>query len=206
MKDIENKDQEVVEATTNAAVSHNGHKYVDLGLPSGLLWATCNVGANSPEEYGDYFAWGETEPKQEYNWDTYKFNQEEGFSKYDADEKEELDLEDDAAYVNWGGNWRMPTREEMDELQEYCEWIWSHSNKGYIVKSKVNGFAIFLPATGYRDDFIFYNGTVGYAWSRSLNEFNARSARNIRFSSDEVKAGRSFRSDGQSVRPVCPRQ
>ena len=107
------------------AQTENGHEYVDLGLPSRIKWATCNVGATTPEEYGDYFAWGETEPKDNYDWSTYKWCNESNatMTKYctdssygTVDNKTVLELEDDAAYVNWGGNWRMPTKAELDEL------------------------------------------------------------------------------------------
>ena len=120
------------------AQSQNGHEYVDLGLPSGTLWATCNVGATKPEEYGDYFAWGETVPKDEYSWKTYKWEEyvvnNDGtykvvIKKYNnnnmygnTDNKSELDLDDDAAYANWGNNWRMPSIEQIRELRNYCDW------------------------------------------------------------------------------------
>ena len=96
----------------------DNHEWVDLGLPSGTLWATCNVGANAPEEYGDHFAWGETSPKDVYNWSTYQWCNGSMFTltKYNTesslgmvDNKTELDPEDDAAYVNWGPSWRTPT-------------------------------------------------------------------------------------------------
>ena len=113
----------------NATGTENGHDYVDLGLPSGTKWATCNVGATAPEEYGDYFAWGETEPKTTYNWDTYKWcnGSEDTFTKYNTkssygtvDNKTQLELADDAARANWGGQWRMPTDAEWTELCKNC--------------------------------------------------------------------------------------
>ncbi|MCQ2319676.1 MAG: hypothetical protein MJZ90_12290 [Bacteroidales bacterium] len=109
-----------IEVTLTAA-----HEYVDLGLPSGLLWATCNVGADSPEDYGDYFAWGETETKSDYDWDTYKWcnGSYNTLTKYNTkssygtvDNKTTLELSDDAARANWGGSWRMPTEAEFQEL------------------------------------------------------------------------------------------
>ena len=122
--------------------NHNGHEYVDLGLPSGLKWATCNVGAIKPEEYGDYFAWGEIKPKQRYDDDNYTYKSN----------PETLPLSADAANVNWGGKWRMPTKAEQDELRNYCTWEWTTLNgeKGYKVISKKNGNSIFLPAAGCR--------------------------------------------------------
>lgn len=116
------------------------HEWVDLGLPSGTLWATCNIGASSPEESGDYFAWGETAPKETYNWETYKWcnDRDNTVTKYcttdiygTVDNKTELDLEDDAAYVNWGSSWRMPSMEQIKELREYCSWEWTQSNGVY---------------------------------------------------------------------------
>ena len=107
------------------------HEWVDLGLPSGTLWATCNVGADNPEDYGDYFAWGETEPKVIYNWSTYKWcnGSVNTMTKYctdsgygTVDNKTELDPADDAATVNWGTSWRMPTLEQLDELLTKCTW------------------------------------------------------------------------------------
>lgn len=142
------------------------HEYVDLGLPSGTLWATCNVGAASPEDLGDHFAWGETQPKSTYNWSTY-FDSEGGSSEtfkkyYNNGGKTELDLEDDAAYVNWGEGWRMPSIDQLEELVDNnnCSWTWTimKGNKGYLVESKHNGASLFLPAYG----------SNGYYWSRSL--------------------------------------
>ena len=99
----------------------DGHAYVDLGLPSGLKWATCNVGATVSTDFGDYFAWGEVESKKNYSWDTYKYGNGRGgkFTKYNGIiDKTTLYLEDDAAHVNWGGAWRMPTEEDVKELIE----------------------------------------------------------------------------------------
>ena len=109
--------------TATAQNKENDHEYVDLGLPSGLKWATCNVGATAPEEYGNYYAWGENTPKDNYDWDTYKLTTDGGttFTKYNGtDGKTTLDPEDDAAAVNWGGKWRMPTDDEWTELRENC--------------------------------------------------------------------------------------
>ena len=158
------------------------HEYVDLGLPSGTLWATCNVGASRPEQYGDYFAWGETEPKEYYDWNTYKWGyyDEDSYlrlTKYNTniyygpnDNKLELDPEDDAAYVNWGPEWRMPTLEEIQELDENCTWQWTQRNgvNGRLVTGP-NGNSIFLPAAGGRTrDIVFNSGGFAYYWSRSL--------------------------------------
>ncbi len=116
------------------------HEWVDLGLPSGTLWATCNVGASNPEELGSYFAWGETATKDFYEWSTYKWcnGSETTMTKYCTnsdygndgfvDNKTELDPEDDAAYVNWGPSWRMPTTEQQCELYENCSSDWTTQN------------------------------------------------------------------------------
>ena len=190
---------------------------VDLGLPSGLKWAACNVGATSPEEYGNYYAWGETEPKTTYTWATYKWcngsnttltkycnNASYGKDSF-TDDKTVLDPEDDAAAANWGGAWRMPTDEEWTELRTNCTWTWTTKNgvNGYEVKSKTNENAIFLPAAGYRyNDDLHCAGNYGYYWSSSLNAGNPIDAWNVYFDSDYVGRGCSLRYCGHSVRPV----
>ena len=152
--------------------SHNGHEYVDLGLS--VKWATCNVGAESPEGYGDYFAWGETSTKETYSWSTY-FDYDEdtkSFPKYNNEGgKTVLDPEDDAAHVNWGGSWRMPTEAEWQELLNNCTWEWTTQNgiSGYKVTSNKEGYtdkSIFLPAGGDGGAV----GFNGYYWSSSLVE------------------------------------
>ena len=194
--------------TAAAQNKESGHEWVDLGLPSGLKWATCNVGANSPEEYGDYFAWGETETKTDYSWDTYKFTTDGGstFTKYtETDGKTTLDPEDDAAAVNWGGKWRMPTDDEWTELRENCTWTWTSLNgvNGYEVKSNANGNSIFLPAAGYpSDDGLDDAGNYGYYWSSSLITDDPSYAWDVYFLSVGVGRGSDGRCLGQSVRPV----
>ena len=136
--------------------SENGHDWVDLGLPSGTKWATCNIGATKPEEIGDHFAWGEVKPKEYYSWSTYKYINYNRLTRYNtdsrygrngfADGKTVLELEDDAAHFNWGGKWRMPTTKQQQELLRECYWVWTESYdgsgvKGYIVykaKSKAD--------------------------------------------------------------------
>ncbi len=125
--------------------TENGHDYVDLGLTSGTRWATANVGAKTPQDYGNYYAWGETTTKEVYDWETYKYgtyNYDGDYSKLtkynSTDTKTTLDLSDDAAAANWGGKWRMPTRTQQDELRNQCYWVWTESYnnsnvKGYIV-------------------------------------------------------------------------
>ena len=160
---------------------HNGHVYVDLGLPSGLLWATCNVGADSPEDNGDYFAWGETEPKDYYHWETYKLSANGNYysmTKYclstsygTVDNKNILELSDDAANANWGGDWRMPTKEEMDELCNKCTWTKTTINgvDFYKITSRSNGRSIIWPLAGYRDGYnLKEGGELECYWSSSL--------------------------------------
>ena len=143
---------------------------VDLGLPSGTLWATYNVGAESPEEYGSYFAWGETEEKSEYttnNSITYNKSNSELESQGVINADGNLNKEYDAATANWGGNWRMPTFNEMKELRNNCTWQWTSINgtNGYQVTGP-NGNFIFLPAAGHRfDTSLIHAGYYGNYWS-----------------------------------------
>ena len=194
-----------------------GHEWVDLGLPSGTLWATCNVGATAPEEYGDYFAWGETTPKATYSWSTYQYgsssstltkycnNSSYGLNGF-TDNKTILDAEDDAATVNWGSGWRMPTFDEIDELKKNTTATWTIQNgvNGWVFTAP-NGNAIFLPAAGYAgyDGDILYRsaGRIGYYWSSSLYKVAPSSAYNLYFYSD-AEAWNLDRCYGRSVRPV----
>lgn len=157
-------------------------EFVDLGLPSGLLWATKNVGANQPEDYGDYFAWAETTPKTMYDWSTYKYanGSDTSLTKYCTssaygivDYLETLEEEDDAASVNWGLPWRTPTLSETQELINYCEWSFSNRNgiNGYEVTGP-NGNSIFFPAAGIKEyDMVFFNETDVCVQSSTI--FNA---------------------------------
>ena len=196
----------------NPSGSENGHDYVDLGLPSGIMWATMNLGAETPEAYGDYFAWGETVSKNEFTYDNYKFK---GLTKYTGFDLHEgtisygdgrliLEPEDDAAFVNWGGAWRMPTIEELEELCGQCEWIWCTMNgiNGYNVKSKINNRSIFLPAAGEKRTSITELNNCGYYRSSSLLEGNANQAYSLLFSSLKLSRLLSYRTDGESIRPV----
>lgn len=192
----------------------NGRGYVDLGLS--VKWATCNVGASSPTDYGGYFAWGETCTKSDYSWRTYfdsvsrsneKFhNSNSDFYKYAANKKTTLDLSDDAAHVNWGGSWRMPSRAELDELREKCTWTWTTQNgtKGYRVSSKRNGNSIFLPAAGAIIGNSNFDANFGYYRSSSLCTGSQDNEWTLFFHSDLVD--RPFGHDreyGFSVRAVC---
>ncbi len=195
------------------------HDYVDLGLPSRTLWATCNIGANSPEDYGDYFAWGETEAKSTYDWSTYKWckgsyttmtkyctNSDYGYNGF-KDDKAELDLEDDAAYVNWGPEWRMPSKAQFDELinSNYTTTTWTTQNGVYgrLITSKSNGNSIFLPAAGYRyNDYFNDAGSSGGYWSRTLYENGPDYEWRLYFGSYSITTGYYGRYRGLSVRPV----
>ena len=192
------------------------HEWVDLGLPSGTLWATCNVGANSPEEYGDYFAWGETEPKNDYSWSTYKYckGSYDSMTKYcksssfgTVDNKTELEPSDDAATVNWGSNWQMPSIEQLEELinSSYTTTTWTTLNgvEGRKITSKSNGNSIFLPPAGFRiDTSRTHAGLYGYYWSRSLAANGSWYAYSLRFYPGDIYASYHDRDAGRSVRPV----
>lgn len=155
------------------------HGWVDLGLPSATLWATHNIGASSPEDYGAYFAWGETTTKSYYDWSTYKWcnGSDVTMTKYCSmseygivDNKTELDPEDDAAYVNWGPSWRMPTIEQVSELSNYCTIRWTPSNglNGLLFTGR-NGNTMFLPAAGGMEyGSLITAGSWGYYWTRTL--------------------------------------
>ena len=199
--------------------SIGGRDYVDLGLPSGTLWATCNVGASSPEDYGNYIAWGEMSTKSTYDWSTYKWcngdydkltkycnNSSYGNNGF-TDNKKELDPDDDAAYVNWGRDWRMPSQEQFEELinSSYTttEWTTQNGVKGRLITSNSNGNSIFLPAAGYRyGSSLGSAGSYGYYWSRTLYESGPYYAWGLSFGSSSVSTGSDFRYYGQSVRPV----
>ena len=174
-----------------------------------VKWATCNVGASSPSGYGDYYAWGETATKSRYYSDNYKYYDESSqkWIKYnDDDGKKVLDLSDDAAHVNWGGDWRMPTYNEYEELKTMCTWTWTTQNGVYGRKvTGPNGNCIFLPAAGqYFVSNIQDRGTRGYYWSSSL--WYSDSAKTFGFNSDAFSWWNTFASRryyGNSVRAVC---
>ena len=198
--------------------SLNVHDYVDLGLPSGTLWATCNLGADTPEGYGDYFAWGETAPKEAYDWNGYKYgnfaNDRYEFNKYCTDSVYGLNgfvdkltiLEpaDDAATANWGADWRTPTMEEWDELLQNTTFAKATQNgvKGWRLTAS-NGNSIFLPAVGYWWDGVFDFAGIGIYWSSSLNKEFPNRAWGFHLNSDSCHVcGSSDRSRGQTVRAV----
>ncbi|MBO7652929.1 MAG: InlB B-repeat-containing protein [Bacteroidales bacterium] len=202
----------------------NGHEWVDLGLPSGTKWATCNVGATTPEGYGNYYAWGETESKDTYSWGNYKYSAE-GASYQDAkltkycnvaqhgnngftDALTTLESIDDAATVNWGVGWRMPTGEEMNELLNNCTHECITQNSVYGVKfTGSNGNSIFLPAAGNRYDSEFYDASFGGSfWSSSLYSGNSGRAWFLTFYSGYCGMDYYYRNSGMTVRPVCQSQ
>ena len=188
------------------------HEAVDLGLS--VKWATMNVGANKPEEYGDYFAWGETTTKEEYSWATYKFCEgtEKSLTKYCAssdygivDNKITLEAEDDAATVHWGDKWRMPTLEEATELTTKCSWKWVSANNVYGFQViGPNGNSIFLPSVGLINGTnISLTKSNGYYWTSTVSTKDSRSARYFYFNNTEHSTEYYYhRSWGKCVRPV----
>ena len=191
----------------------NGYQYIELGLS--VKWATFNVGATKPEEYGGYYAWGETVTKSNYSMSNYKWF-DHGLTKYCndrsygkdgfTDNKTTLDPEDDVAHVKWGGSWRIPTKEEWEELQNKCTWSWTKINhvEGYLVTSKKYGYtdrSIFLPYAGYQrsEAGLSSVGDDGLYWSSSLNTFDPYDAW---YPVNNISG--IGRDDGLSVRPVCP--
>ena len=175
----------------------NGHEFVDLGLPSGLKWATCNVGATTPEDYGNYYAWGETTTKTSYT-----LQNSVTFGLYMGDISGNATY--DAARANWGSTWRMPTKAEMEELRDNCTWIWTSQNgvNGCRVTGP-NGNSIFLPAAGHCDGSLReYVGGYGYYWS-STPYTTTVDAYGLSFCSayHHVNWGNG-RYDGRTVRPV----
>ena len=182
------------------------HAWVDLGLPSGTLWATCNVGAVMPYEYGRYFAWGETEQKEDYDWSTYKYYNGNDFTKYTySDDLTILQSGDDAATVKWGSGWHTPTKEQWQELKDNTTSAWTIQNDVYGRVFYGNGQSLFLPAAGghWASDYLNDVGRVGYYWSSSLYTDNPYFAWNFCFNSDVNFMSSSYRRFiGQSVRAV----
>ena len=194
-------------------VTPDNHEYVDLGLPSGTLWATCNIGATIPEDMGDYFAWGETAPKEVYDMDNYKWynSSSDKLTKYCTDDKygtvdnkTELLPEDDAAYVNWGPMWRMPTLDQQQELIERCTWQWVEKNGVYgRLVTGPNGNTLFLPAADYRGDNSLNNvQSIGAYWSRTLDSGSPSGLYFRNFEWESVYLFSHIRSNGFAVRPV----
>lgn len=194
---------------------HNGHEWVDLGLPSGTRWATMNVGAKSASDYGSYYAWGETSTKSTYTWSNLKYclnSSGDKFSKYvtksnygNVDGKIELDLSDDAAYVNWGSGWRMPSKAQIEELRVKCKWTWTMmgGHNGYKVVGP-RGVSIFLPvAYGWDESGFLDYDSYGWYWSRTLETSYGYDyfACYLDFNLDLSSA--TYRYNGLPVRAVC---
>ena len=195
----------------------NNHEFVDLGLS--VRWATMNLGATKPESPGGYYAWGETSTKTSlYSWSTYKWcnGSASTLTKYNTiknydnivDEKNTLEKEDDAASVNWGGDCRIPTKDEFTELRNNCDWTWTTQNgvSGCLVVSKINGKSIFLPASGFRGDYKTTTtspGELGSYWSSSVSSTSTK-AYCVSFNSQQLSITTDYRYYGASIRPVCP--
>ena len=187
-------------------------EYVDLGLS--VKWATYNVGATTPEDYGDYFAWGEVKSKIDYTENNYKY---QGYTKYNpTDKKKVLDIIDDAARMNWGGKWRMPSDSEWGELISQCTWEWDNEKNGYVVTSQKEGYtdkSIFIPRAGYKGGGNYSCGShVGHYWANYLGGSISSYDAGERFAGcicilDGFNGPRrhtEYRYSGLSIRPVCP--
>lgn len=210
----------------------NGHEYVDLGLPSGVLWATCNVGANTPEEFGDYYAWGETSPyyttgysqdisgshwrsgkSQGYAWSSYTWckGTEETMTKYctnnrygTVDNLKVLEPEDDAAHVLWKGRWHIPTKEELDELCSECTWEEERQLgvRGYLFHSTKNGNTLFLPCAGYHVDKSFMYGGLAFYYWSSTVSTTNYRAEELYIAGSNHYINGGYRYRGYPIRPV----
>ena len=197
------------QANISSTNTINGHEWVDLGLS--VKWATKNVGADSPSDYGGYYAWGEARTKSRYDWSNcFDCLDDKGKSWgiYKIGGKTSISPTSghDTARENWGGTWRMPTIAEFDELRDKCDWTWTTQggHNGYLVTSKSNGNSIFLPAAGWRyDSGTSRVGELGDYWSSSLRSSYSDLARSLYFFSSDHNTGSGRRRDGQSVRPVA---
>jgi len=202
-------------AQSSGTGTANGHEYNDLGLPSGTLWATCNMGASKPEDYGSYFAWGETSTKSTYNWRTYKYangvydkltkycNKSDFGNNGFTDKLTTLQAGDDPATAQWGSGWRTPSKAQWEELKNNTKCEWQKDKKGYQFTSKTNGNSVFLPAAGLRWDGELYNaGSDGHYWSRSLDTDYPYGAWGLYFNSGDCYMNSDYRRGGFSVRPV----
>lgn len=195
----------------------NNHAYVDLGLPSGTMWATCNIGASKPEGCGYYFAWGESSPKSIYNTKNYKYarsrrlkltkyctQKDKGYRGF-TDNLSTLEPSDDAATVNWGKGWRTPTLDDWSELFQHTRHEYAQIGlvRGHRFYGS-NGKSIFLPAAGswQKNDEPYNVNTVGGYWSSSVLEEDPTYAGEIYFDMYADAQGRP-RWVGLSVRPVC---
>ena len=189
--------EEPAQPTTATRGVINGHEWVDLGLPSGLKWATCNVGASNPGDYGNYYAWGEISTKSSYT--------EDNCATWEHDIGDRVGPSSDAACANWGGSWRMPNYAEIDELLSHCTWTWTTQNghNGYKVTGP-NGNSIFLPAAGYRGGTSSFDvGSFGGYWSSTPDmSDDTQLVYYLSFDSGHHERDWDFPDLGQSVRPV----
>ena len=200
----------------NKEINSNGFGYIDLGLPSGTFWATCNVGASKPSDVGLYFQWGDTsgytadqvEKNKQFTWNDYKFSidgSSSNFSKYTT-KGATLDLEDDAAHTNMGGSWHMPTPEQCQELIDNTtsEWATQDGVNGRLFTSKKDSSkSIFIPAAGDAwDGSVRIRGDDGSVWSSMLSASNVRYGQSLDFDSDYVGLDGNDRNGGLSVRGV----
>lgn len=190
----------------------DGHEAVDLGLS--VKWATCNVGADTPTEYGNYYAWGETVTKSNYDWETYKWckGDDESLTKYcnSIDGKSTLSASDDVATVKWGAKWRMPSQKEWEELLDKCTITWTSQNRVYgCLVVGPSGKSIFLPASGsYIGEQLRHVDSYGSYWSSTLYKEFENQASTFSFDIDEIGWDNSIEYDsalrcfGFPVRPV----
>ena len=192
-------------STSYRSCPDNNHPHmIDLGLPSGTKWACCNVGANKPESNGDHYAWGETQTKSVYDWNTYVHcdGSEENCHNIGSDI---AGTQYDVAHVKWGGSWVMPSRDQIKELYDNCTYEWTTVNgvKGGKFTSKKNGASIFLPAAGGRPvSYLSDAGSNGYYWSSTQYPSRSSSAYSLYFNSGDTYAYNNYRRNGFSVRPV----
>ena len=208
---------QVKDITFEEAEEPDEHEWVDLGLPSGTLWATCNVGANKPEDYGGYFAWGETETKGSYEWSNYKWcnGTNNTLTKYCysssdgmVDNKTELEPDDDVATQKWGNDWQMPSLTQYNELinseNTTASWTTFNGVDGRLIVSNLNGNSIFLPAAGVMNGSgLSMNGWEGCYWTRTLDMNTSQEGDALFFLiTGKFKTGCDRRCYGQSVRPV----
>ena len=170
--------------------SHEGHEYVDLGLS--VKWATCNIGAENPEDYGNYYAWGETSTKSSYT--------EDNCATCEKSIGDIMGTNMDVAHVMWGGDWRMPTKEEFDELIKKCDWLWTGS--GYMVTGP-NGNSIYLPAAGFRYyEELYGEDSFGYYWSSTPELDSTTNSNFLDFDRTAAYTDWGNRYPGYTVRPV----
>ena len=197
-------------------ISNNGHPYVDLGLPSGTLWTTMNVGASKPSDFGLYFQWGDTQgydkdyiekshKTKNFSWNDYKWYNGSTFTKY-AEEGDVLDLEDDAAHVNMGGEWHMPSPEQIKELLDNATTTWTTLDgvNGMTFTSKKDGSkSIFIPAIGGAyEGTVFNSNRNGYVWSSMLSTDFVDNGQYLYLNSEDTGLYEDNRCSGCCVRGV----